>query len=330
MRNSIHFSINHSHKIIDIASIELYDTNSESIRFRDELAEVSQNTLQEIILNLSSEFNDYYFYWIEHGECILKKWDETEIHLLIKIFNNNKIYDKLFFVDNNCGESPYKNILNHKVVPFMLGFTADKSFKISERKFEKKFISLNSLPKPHRRDIFKFLRDDYINESYLSFAPNYMDDEDRMVLDDISITEDGKIDSAWTTPHQIKSFCNIVTETYWVNGPIHITEKIDKCFSAGQPFILVSGVGYLKKLKEFGFKTFNRWWDESYDDEYDYEHRMQKIKETIHTIGNLSIKECEQMYLEMIPTLIHNQNLGKKFKNKIVNHPYQWPMESRT
>ena len=40
----------------------------------------------------------------------------------------------------------------------MLGFNNRQDFEIKLRKFEKKFICLNRQPKPHRRDIIKFMR----------------------------------------------------------------------------------------------------------------------------------------------------------------------------
>ena len=37
----------------------------------------------------------------------------------------------------------------------------------------------------------------------------------------------------------------------------------------------------LKVLKKQGFKTFDKWWDESYDDEFDFHKRMDKIVEVM-------------------------------------------------
>jgi len=326
--NQIQFSVNHEEKIIDISSIKYFFKPGEFIEFRGKLSEFKKSTINLIILNLKKNYSDYNFWWIEHGECILKKWDSNDIKDMIAIFNENNMYHKLFFVDNNLGESKYKNLLNYKSIPFLLGFTSHKSFHIEHRKFNKKFISLNRIPKPHRREIFKFLKDNYFNDSYLSFAPNHEEDTDRLVFDEVERISHGNMLHAWTSEYQKYSFCNIVTESMWISGPIHITEKIDKCFSAGQPFVLVTGSGYLKKLKELGFKTFDKWWDESYDDEYDYYKRIEKIKNTISKIANYSLIECEKLYQEMIPILRHNQDLCKKFRNNMIYQSYNWPHES--
>ena len=45
----------------------------------------------------------------------------------------------------------------------------------------------------------------------------------------------------------------------------------------GLPFVMVNGHGSISKLKELGFKTFDKWWDESYDDEPNETDRLNKI-----------------------------------------------------
>jgi hypothetical protein len=199
----------------------------------------------------------------------------------------------------------------------MLGFTYNHKFDISERKFQKKFLSLNRIPKPHRELIRDLIVDKCSNDTFLSFAPNDLDNPKRIVLDEVDNIKFGNMKHSYTSEYQLLSFCNIITETFYTNGPIHITEKVDKCFSAGQPFILVGGVGYIKKLQELGFKTFNKWWDESYDTISDLNKKVSKIGEVVDLINSWSLKKCEKVYLEMIPILKHNQELCGKYSNSI-------------
>jgi hypothetical protein len=81
------------------------------------------------------------------------------------------------------------------------------------------------------------------------------------------------------------SLINIVTETYFFNNIIHITEKTYKPIAFMQPFILVAAAGSLKHLKDMGFKTFSEFWDESYDQELDDKQRFRKIAELIKLIS---------------------------------------------
>ncbi len=71
---------------------------------------------------------------------------------------------------------------------------------------------------------------------------------------------------------------NVVTETVFYDEKLHLTEKIFKPIVTKRPFILVAAAGNLAYLKSYGFKTFDRWIDESYDNETDHDVRIQKYR----------------------------------------------------
>jgi hypothetical protein len=56
----------------------------------------------------------------------------------------------------------------------------------------------------------------------------------------------------------------------------------------------------------FGYKTFSKWIDESYDLEPDCDKRMDMVMEEAKRLINLSHDEWQQMIKEMVPTLQHN------------------------
>lgn len=324
-RNSLQIPIDFDRKLILLSDITYYDNQKFPIFFRYKIGTVSDSVLLEIISTICEYYSNFKFWWLDGHEAAITLWERDFIIRILKIFEKLNIEDKIFLIDNNVGECEHSSYIKKFRVgkPCMIGLTSHMGFEITERKFEKKFISFNRIPKPHRREIFRFLKKNYYDTSYLSFAPNHPHDRDRLVFDEVEKIAYGNMLHVW--PHEVQktSFCNIVTESIGWSGPIHITEKIDKCFSAGQPFVLVAGSGYLKKLKEFGFKTFNKWWDESYDSEWDSDKRISKVKQTINYIGNLSIKECESIYLEMIPILKHNKELSKRLNNDIYMN-YKW------
>ena len=64
-------------------------------------------------------------------------------------------------------------------------------------------------------------------------------------------------------------FLNIVTETLFNSESIFISEKTYKPIYLCQPFIIFGNPHTLKKLKQLGYKTFDKWIDESYDNEPD-------------------------------------------------------------
>jgi hypothetical protein len=90
------------------------------------------------------------------------------------------------------------------------------------------------------------------------------------------------------------SLVNIVTETYFFNNIIHITEKTYKPIAFMQPFILLGAARSLQHVKDMGFKTFGEFWDETYDLELDDKQRFNKIIAVIESIA----KWTEQQRIE--------------------------------
>jgi hypothetical protein len=121
-----------------------------------------------------------------------------------------------------------------------------------------------------------------------------------------------------------KTFCNVVTETITSENLIFFSEKIIKPIFSLQPFVLVGNRNSLKMLKEYGFKTFDKWWDESYD-ELKYQSRFEKIIEVLEDISEWDTDKIKRTLTEMEETLIHNFNMliedkaTKSFFNKLIN-----------
>jgi hypothetical protein len=106
-----------------------------------------------------------------------------------------------------------------------------------------------------------------------------------------------------------RSFCYLVTETCYWEKKHHLTEKIFKPIVSRMPFVLVGPAHNLKYLREYGFKTFGHWIDESYDDIEDPIERMDAVGRTMEKICSYSLEELEAMLVDMAPTLEHNYNL---------------------
>jgi hypothetical protein len=73
-----------------------------------------------------------------------------------------------------------------------------------------------------------------------------------------------------------------------------------------QPFILFGNPNSLKKLKEYGFKTFDKWWDESYDEELDLNIKLEKITKVLEEIAGWDFHKCFEITNQMEEVLIHN------------------------
>lgn len=107
----------------------------------------------------------------------------------------------------------------------------------------------------------------------------------------------------------MSSFLHVVTETCFWENKTHLTEKIFKPIVAQQPFVLLGCANNLKYLKRYGFKTFDGWWDESYDSITDPIIRLQAVVKIINDICKMTIEELEAMLQGMNYVLEHNYNL---------------------
>lgn len=113
---------------------------------------------------------------------------------------------------------------------------------------------------------------------------------------------------------------HVVPETVYYFNKLHLTEKVFKPIVAQRPFILVAAPGNLAYLKSYGFKTFDRWIDESYDQEQDHYLRIEKITAEIDKLCKLTPAELEAMYTDMQEVLEYNFNhFYGEFKRLIVN-----------
>ena len=93
-------------------------------------------------------------------------------------------------------------------------------------------------------------------------------------------------------------------------------EKELKPMLAKHPFILLSKPNTLKHLKDMGFMTFNKWFNESYDDEVDDLKRMNMIALEIKRLSQLPNDCWEIMISEMIPVLRHNYNRAVNYASE--------------
>lgn len=113
------------------------------------------------------------------------------------------------------------------------------------------------------------------------------------------------------------SLISLVTETYFVEDEIHITEKTFRAISLKHPFILVASYQTLEYLKQQGFKTFNDFWDESYDLIRDPYQRLQKILKIVEEISAWSLDNLLEFKNKTREILEYNfDHLGNLSRNQ--------------
>lgn len=106
--------------------------------------------------------------------------------------------------------------------------------------------------------------------------------------------------------------------TTYQNG--FITEKTFRTFMHGQPMLWISSTYTIDFLKYMGFKTFDKWWDESYDTIHDPLKRIDAVIDQLEYLCSLSAEELNKIYVDMMPTLYYNrQRLDNLYKKPVFN-----------
>lgn len=103
-------------------------------------------------------------------------------------------------------------------------------------------------------------------------------------------------------------FVDVVNETFVRDEVFFATEKSWRPILARRPFITMGARNHLANLRKLGFKTFNDFWDEGYD-EYSMQDCVWEIEKVLDTISRWSQSKLIQVLKEMQPILDHNYNV---------------------
>lgn len=168
-------------------------------------------------------------------------------------------------------------------------------------------------PAKHRQDLIKNLWEkELLNFGKCSLS-RYSNDSSE--FDKINLLPIGQVNThlANDTIQETKLFQDIFLwvagETYCPNGYPYFTEKTVKAILYERPFVSYGNPGTLAYLRDYGFKTFHEYWDESYDNEKDDDKKIEMIAEIIRNICKKNLKEINQLYDNMKPLLEYNKNL---------------------
>jgi hypothetical protein len=205
---------------------------------------------------------------------------------------------------------------------------------------DKRFICFNRLFRSHRFHLLALLHQQkLLSEFYFSFARRCqgsdakiavrqqcsgLHDTDQvinsidqlydhlpMVLDrsdyDRNLIMPQLMDSA--LHYYMRSGISIVTETFFDRQDLFISEKSYNPMRYLQPFIIVGQAGTLSALRSDGYKTFDTWWDESYDDVIDDQARMHIVVDIISRIAAWSDSKFKQFLIDSREICLHNLRL---------------------
>ena len=103
---------------------------------------------------------------------------------------------------------------------------------------------------------------------------------------------------------------NVTIETHQnPSKEIFLSEKTYRPFYTAQPFIIFGNPGTLRVLKEMGYKTFDKFWDESYDEDLHISERLEKLYKTMIKIAETPMEVLNSYMEDFEPILRHNFNV---------------------
>lgn len=259
-----------------------------------------------------------------------------------------------WFIDKDAimSEKNYTNRINDIKIRSINDKKRYIEYNRNIKTFSKKILCYNRRAHTHRRYLFyNFFNDPLINKNihislnnedqkgnkayHLEFG---CDDDKSKTINKFyeknikNFVFDGKdlhynLAQDFNEEYHKNTFISVISETSVNKENIFFSEKTFKPIYACQPFILSANPGSLKKLKEFGFKSFDQWWDESYDDEILFSNRVEKMMSILQEICLKSDEELVAMLNDMETVLIHNFNtfIGYNTSNLIKIIDYLCP-----
>ena len=237
--------------------------------------------------------------WFHHGQ----KLNTYTKHSMQEVFNS--------CLQLNKNVKKIRHFLNFNRVPKLHRIALFGEFKSNEKLKNTSITTLgrvdNNNPLEYYNLMHSFIDNDYTHskDRILSFYRNY--NSTKHSIYDESDLENNKA-SVFNKVAHTESFLNIVSESLIDNTSVFFSEKIYKPIFAAQPFIIFGNPNSIKMLQKMGFKTFSKWWDESYDEELNSSKRLEKIVNILEEISNWSFDKCFDVIQEMEEILVHNFN----------------------
>lgn len=218
-------------------------------------------------------------------------------------------------------------------------FNDSNHFNYSPRNKIKKYLFLNRMPRPHRVMMASMLAYyDCLKYGYVSLGPDaakiYKKWTDvrisiglDLIIPNLPLTID--IDDFNLNPTSFislpiqfwaETYFSLISSTHCLKNDeigVSLNEKEMKPLLAKHPFLIVGKPYSLQHLKNLGYMTFERWFDESYDTETDDIKRFEMIALETKRLSLLSDDQWSKMLDEMKPVLLHNQNRAFKYGSDI-------------
>jgi len=251
----------------------------------------------------------------------------------LQIHSSNLLYmDSNYKLPNHLKRKGYKGVFSNI---WETNFTNNEVDSLSHSILNKnirqyKFLYLGGKPRTHRlRFYYNCNLEKEFSENTLQstgfgyfFEGNKKITIEAKILDDEGILHNNGIDESIASTINYSfyksTYISIIPMSFFhfSHDLFEINEKLWKPIVNLQPFIILGQPKTLNYLKNIGYKTFDKWIDESYDDILDDENRLQSIIQETKRLSKLSKSQLSDMLVDMHDVLIYNYNLNT---NKRIN-----------
>ena len=110
-------------------------------------------------------------------------------------------------------------------------------------------------------------------------------------------------------------FVDIVCNTYITGNTFYIDEKLWRPVITRTPFIVHGPKNFIKNLRELGFQTFDRWWNEGFSEDPPDVQVVEIIK-IIDEIAQWDLTRINTVHDQMKSVLDHNYKRFMELNNK--------------
>lgn len=111
-------------------------------------------------------------------------------------------------------------------------------------------------------------------------------------------------------PEHDESWFTVITETEMRDRPSRITEKAGKALVNFHPLVFLGNPGSLDFLREYGFQTFEGFFDEAYDREFDPRRRFDLVYDQVVALCRADEAELARRTAAIEEALVHNAHWG--------------------
>lgn len=292
----IHLSIHEDtfDKVVNDLNIDIHQTSQTYIKFKNYQKQigsiVTSEKNSESVDFLCSEYGWKSYYYFFHGWAALDWYRGYDKTFLITPWNQRKI-TKTFIAPNRIIAGERKHRL-------------EMLYHIFKNNLTNNHISCPEICPAEGINIYDAIKD--LSNRY----PDIQNVFQKQTLPINFAGESGHpMHSCWLSlfDESADSLLYLVSETVATGRRLHLTEKTFKPIALGMPFIIVGTKGSLKYLREYGFKTFEGIWDESYDDADD-DARIECIASLLRSLDELDVEAKQNLFRLCIPIIEHNWN----------------------